>query len=276
MTAVATLSIPCLEDKVTETSTLFRNKLPGISPLLKSKDNLIETKCNILANISSTLKDDIEKKRQERKAQKLADATKILATKAKRSHPTTWPGAKSCSATNVAHQPDYCEYRPQRRSQAFFDQEPSDGRPCECSIPHLRLRPNQWKSTPAEETEWDYSLPNGGPAEREVKVKFADDPVTEVRVFERWYQDEYELSDRYWAKGPVRMTEDWSSRSDDDLEILCLEAADAAKQLVLEDSDVLDHGEKNFGSDDIDFAIDEDEDRSREEATDGGPLVRMV
>ncbi len=62
-------------------------------------------------------------------------------------------------------------------------------------------------------------MPNGGyHRQRSTKVRFDKLVVTEVREFEMWYEEEYILSDKYWSKGPVRMSEDESSELDDDIE----------------------------------------------------------
>ncbi len=108
---------------------------------------------------------------------------------------------------------------------------------------------------------------------------FPDDPVTEVRVFERWYQDEYVFGDKYWAKGPVRVTEDWSSVEDDEEEMRCLEGGGEGDEgLDIGSSDEEDEdgdevlGEIGIEEIGFDEAVEEDVGKD----VDGGPLVRMT
>jgi len=275
MSAVATLTVARLKENITEArSTMTAATQPSVK---RFKSNLTETKRQILSNISDALKDDIELKRREQaklKAQKLANAKREVAAETT-STSSAWATTSPVRpAFEPGRQPEYCDYRSPRRGSRFSYHSYSHGRPCTCDTPHLRLSPQQWRCSAAEEKEWDYTLPNGGHPERVSKVSFAPDLVTEVRVFERWYQDEYEFSDKYWAKGPVRVTEDFSSVEDDDFEIEFLDATETAKELDLESSDDEDEEEdgvmKDFIFDDIDEAEDEGED------TDGGPLVRMA
>lgn len=88
--------------------------------------------------------------------------------------------------------------------------------------------------------------------------------MSETRVFERWYQDEYEFGDGYYAKGPVRVTEDWSTAEDDECEVRCLEGLDLRggdddEEYGDEVMGEITIGEIKFGRGD----------------GDGGPLVRM-
>lgn len=103
----------------------------------------------------------------------------------------------------------------------------SYGRPCECpssSPPHHSspIDPKTWCESPAE-ADWDYDLPNGGHPVRERKVKFADQPVSEVREFERWYEKEYVKSNRYWCRGRLGRSIDESTPEDDEADIKALE-----------------------------------------------------
>ena len=103
----------------------------------------------------------------------------------------------------------------------------SYGRPCECpspSPPHhsFPIDPKNWCNSPAE-ADWDYDLPNGGYTVRERKVKFADQPVSEVREFERWYEKEYVKSNRYWCRGRLGRSIDESTPEDDEADIKALE-----------------------------------------------------
>ena len=103
----------------------------------------------------------------------------------------------------------------------------SYGRPCECpssSHPHHSspIEPKTWRESPAE-ADWDYDLPNGGHPVRERKVKFADQPVSEVSEFQRWYEKEYVKSNRYWCRGRLGRSIDQSTPEDDEADIKALE-----------------------------------------------------
>ena len=103
----------------------------------------------------------------------------------------------------------------------------SYGRPCECpsSSPFHHsspTNPKTWRDSPAE-ADWDYDLPNGGHPLRARKVKFADQPVSEVREFERWYEKEYVKSNRYWCRGRLGRSIDASTPEDDEADIKALE-----------------------------------------------------
>jgi len=110
----------------------------------------------------------------------------------------------------------YCTYRKSKKYRPY--RANSTGQHCRCKKNHAMIYPEQWKSTPCE-AEWDYDLPNGGYHHpRAKKVRFAEPVVSELRVFERWYKKEYILSDKYWAKGPVRCSEDESTELGDEIE----------------------------------------------------------
>ncbi|MDI1488558.1 MAG: hypothetical protein OHK93_007833 [Ramalina farinacea] len=103
----------------------------------------------------------------------------------------------------------------------------SYGRPCDCpssSHPHHSspIDPRTWRESPAE-ADWDYDLPNGGHPSRTRKVSFADQPVSEVREFERWYEKEYVKSNRYWCRGRLGRSIDQSMPEDDEADIKALE-----------------------------------------------------
>ena len=103
----------------------------------------------------------------------------------------------------------------------------SYGRPCECpssSHPHHSspMDPKTWRESPAE-ADWDYDLPNGGHSLRARKVTFADQPVSEVREFEKWYEKEYVKSNRYWCRGRLGRSMDQSTPEGDEAEIKALE-----------------------------------------------------
>lgn len=282
MSTTATLTVDGLQENITEAKTTTSFAAPPSVARLRT--NLTEKKRQILSNISSALAHDIELKRREQAtltAQKHAPATKPVTvdttTNANLAQQTTSP---SRPALEFGRQPDSCSYRPRRPSSSSLYQNPSpSGRPCSCSIPHLRLQPHQWRSSPAEEKGRDPGVPNGGHATRRAKVMFLDDPVTEVRVFERWYQDEYVFGDKYWAKGPVRVTEDWSSVEDDEEEMRCLEGGGEGDEgLDIGSSDEEDEdgdevlGEIGIEEIGFDEAVEEDVGKD----VDGGPLVRMT
>jgi hypothetical protein len=110
----------------------------------------------------------------------------------------------------------YCAYRPAKKYRAY--RANSTRQHCKCGEDHDFIYPDEWRDTPAE-ADWDYSVPNGGyHRQRSTKVRFVERVVSEVREFEMWYEEEYILSDKYWSKGPVRMSEDESSKFDDDIE----------------------------------------------------------
>ena len=78
---------------------------------------------------------------------------------------------------------------------------PSLGRHCLCPEPHdhAPISPKNWSQTLVE-ADWNYSLPNGGHPLRVRKVGFADEVVTEVKEFDRWYEAEYIQSTKYWCQ----------------------------------------------------------------------------
>lgn len=103
----------------------------------------------------------------------------------------------------------YCAARaPDQRRRPYHEITPN--KPCNCDTEHQVRNPRQWQSSPAEESDWDYSLPNGGHSVRAPKVRFADPIVTDVKVFERWYADSY---------GKVVPTQDGSTEAMDEREI---------------------------------------------------------
>lgn len=171
----------------------------------------------------------LERERKKQRRTQPIDAGGVSSQRS--SHGKTSPAA-------VVNRQDYCDYRPQRRGALTPYRRLSTGRPCTCAVAHPRLHPRDWKCSPAE-ADWDYGLPNGGHPSRNPKVRFADDVGTEVRHFERWYQDEYEYSDRYWAKGPVRPSTDRSSELDDAVNISW---DDAMHELELKVSGICDDG----------------------------------
>lgn len=131
--------------------------------------------------------------------------------------------ASSLNGQNRGQQP-YCTGRSLRYRSGILV---SYGRPCECPLSshpqHFsRIPPKTWSGSPAE-ADWDYDLPNGGHPLRVRTVGFADQPVSEVREFERWYEKEYVKSNRYWCRGRLGKSMDESTPEDDEAEIRALE-----------------------------------------------------
>lgn len=116
----------------------------------------------------------------------------------------------------------YCTYR-RGRGYKYYRPSRRGDQDCQCGRRHLAVRPKEWATTPAEIAEWDYNLPDGGHKKRKTKVRFAEPVVTKVTEFQKWFTAEYEFSDRYWSKGPVRMSEDMSTEGEDEMEIRWLE-----------------------------------------------------
>ena len=117
----------------------------------------------------------------------------------------------------------YCSYR------AAIPHDPSTpypiqslGQHCQCVIPHQSIRePSDWGLglTPAEMV----SDPSEPKKEKRKAVRFVAPVVTEVQYFDKWFNDEYRDSGRYWSTGPHRKSTDLATQAEDDLEIERLE-----------------------------------------------------
>lgn len=68
-------------------------------------------------------------------------------------------------------------------------------------------------------------------------MRFVEGLVTGCWEFEKWWRDEYEFSERYWAKGPVRCSEDGSSEEDDERECEWVEAMEAWERCEFREDD---------------------------------------
>ena len=117
----------------------------------------------------------------------------------------------------------YCSYRP---VVPFDPSTPypmqSLGQHCHCVIPHTFVRePSDWGLglTPAEMVS-DSEEPK---KEKRKTVRFVAPVVTEVQYFDKWFNDEYRDSGRYWSTGPHRKSTDLATQAEDDLEIERLE-----------------------------------------------------
>ena len=117
----------------------------------------------------------------------------------------------------------YCSYR------AVIPHDPSTpypiqslGQHCQCIIPHkFEREPSDWGLglTPAEMV----SEPKEPKKEKRKTVRFVAPVVTEVQYFDKWFNDEYRDSGRYWSTGPHRKSTDPATQAEDDLEIERLE-----------------------------------------------------
>ena len=113
----------------------------------------------------------------------------------------------------------YCSYR----AAVTYDPStrypmPSLGQLCQCIVPHEFIRePSEWGLglTPAETV----SDPQGPKKEKRKTVRFVAPVVTEVQYFDKWFNDEYRDSGRYWSTGPHRRSTDLATQAEDDLEI---------------------------------------------------------
>ena len=117
----------------------------------------------------------------------------------------------------------YCSYRaviPHDPSTPYPTQ--SLGQHCQCIIPHkFEREPSDWGLglTPAEIV----SEPREPKKEKRKTVRFVAPVVTEVQYFDKWFNDEYRDSGRYWSTGPYRKSTDPTTQAEDDLEIERLE-----------------------------------------------------
>ena len=117
----------------------------------------------------------------------------------------------------------YCSYRaaiPHHPSTPYPMQ--SLGQQCQCVIPHKLVRePSDWglSLTPAEMV----SDPKEPKKEKRKTVRFVAPVVTKVQYFDKWFNDEYRDSGRYWSTGPHRKSTDLATQAEDDLEIERLE-----------------------------------------------------
>ena len=117
----------------------------------------------------------------------------------------------------------YCSYR------AVIPHDPSTpypiqslGQHCQCIIPHeFEREPSEWGLglTPSEMV----SEPKEPKKEKRKTVRFVAPVVTEVQYFDKWFNDEYRDSGRYWSTGPHRKSTDPTTQAEDDLEIEKLE-----------------------------------------------------
>ena len=113
----------------------------------------------------------------------------------------------------------YCSYR------AVIPHDPSTpypiqslGQHCQCIIPHkFEREPSDWGLglTPAEMV----SEPKEPKKEKRKTVRFVTPVVTEVQYFDKWFNDEYRDSGRYWSTGPHKKSTDPTTQAEDDLEI---------------------------------------------------------
>ena len=144
----------------------------------------------------------------------------------------------------------YCSYRP------AFPHDPSTpypmqslGQYCECVIPHESIRePSEWGLglTPAEMV----SDPKEPKKEKRKTVRFVAPVVTEVQYFDKWFNDEYRDSGRYWSTGRHRKSTDLTTQAEDDLEI---EKLEFPERFLGERASVVDGPEgANWSSDDED------------------------
>ena len=117
----------------------------------------------------------------------------------------------------------YCSYRapiPHDPSTPYPMQ--SLGQQCQCVIPHQFIRePSDWGLglTPAEIVSDSSELKK----EKRKTVRFVPPVITEVQYFDKWFNDEYRDSGRYWSTGPHRKSTDLTTQAEDDLEIERLE-----------------------------------------------------
>ena len=192
----------------------------------------------LLSNVQQALQSDLRRVREEIQAEKAKKRAAFHAVGEFTVHETVMgkQGMDCLPYPPNTEQRHYCTHRPPRSGVLLPYNSFSTGRPCTCTVPHFRpLRPRAWQCTPTEEPCWDYTLPNGGHPIRENRVKFAEDPVSEVRESEKWYREEYVESDRYWDRGPVKLTRDGATEEDDEREMVWLEAMEKLEELDIED-----------------------------------------
>ena len=135
----------------------------------------------------------------------------------------------------------YCSYRdamvphshhPQLRYPML-----SPGQECDCVTPHeFQREARSWALTPAEtpldddDDDDDESTNNTEPTNKtknskpKKTVRFvAPVVVTQVQYFEPWWCDEYRDSDRYWSRGPTRLSTDTATAENDEWAIKTME-----------------------------------------------------
>lgn len=162
----------------------------------------------------------------------------------------------------------YCSYRETvipTPEQSLRYAMPSPGQFCECVTPHDYERPpSAWALTPAEtEVESDTEKP-----EKPKTVRFVDGVVTKVQYFEKWWNEEYRDSGRYYSTGPHRRSIDTSTKVEDQWEIERLdfdsEGSDCSTIVeadkILEELDIADEPLDQQNLEEIEGAIESGDD----------------